>query len=100
MINLVVGFGLVLMGLHLFIHIVVSWVWGALYVTLLVKFDTTYHDFMTKTGFILKKTKRKVFVVFFVCLAFLAFSIVVLHCVEALLDPDISWIIEIQVTTF
>ncbi len=86
-VNLVAAFGMVIMGLHLFIHIIVSWVWGCIYLLLLIKFDAPFHDFMTKTGFILKKTKRKVFVVFFVCLGFFALSIIIFHCVEVLTEP-------------
>ena len=95
--NIIVAFGVVAMGLHLFIHIVVSWVWGSLFIVILIKFDTPYHDFVTKTAFILKKTKRKVFVVFFICMALFVLSIIILNCVEALTDPNISWIIQIKV---
>ena len=91
--NLITAFGLVLTGQHLFIHIIVSWVYGCLYILALIKLEAWIHSTMTKIGFDLNETKRKVFHMFFFSLALIILGVIIVNSIESLSEIHVDWIV-------
>ena len=68
------------LGITFLLESFIGGVYGILYTLALIEFDSYIHELCEKTGFIVRKSRRFKFYVFFACLGLFTATIIYFNC--------------------